>query len=203
MEVLEASESWHYPLFDVCNLHRYVANLLCPCFAIGKINRHVGGFPLQCNEEDCMLSCACNGPACWIPCCLSVNEGLRFWRGGPKQQESYFDIFQDDAEGRGHSLQETAEAALPLLNAMPWAGGEHDDPAFDRRVAEGMQALTCASVALGVCCIVPTTFLLRRKTQDKFEFHTKEPMWRTGLISCCAWPCAMTQILEECERYDH
>jgi hypothetical protein len=198
MEVLEASESWHYPLFDVCNLHNYVANLLCPCFAIGRINRQVHGLPLQ--WEDCMLPCACNGLACWIPCCLAANEALRLGRGGPQAQQSLFDFFEDDS--REHSLMETAEAAVPLLNAMPWAGGEHDDPAFEQRVAERMQGLTCASLALGVCCVVPATFLLRRKTQERFGFHTKEPMWRTGLISCCAWPCAMTQIIEECESYD-
>ena len=66
-----------------------------------------------------------------------------------------------------------------------------------------MQALTLGAVCLGTLCIVPTICWMRRTVEKRYDFMYPDPMWKTGLIACCAWPCALTQMQDEMNRYDH
>jgi hypothetical protein len=54
---------------------------------------------------------------------------------------------------------------------------------------------------MGALCIVPTTFELRQAVEAKYHNDSHDSIWESGLISCCAWPCALAQMREEIGHY--
>ena len=196
------SSSWHYPLFDVADMGSYCYNFFCPCSAFYTIYMKILEF-----EDDVLPSGSttlCSMITCSIPSCLTANEIVRFClkkTAASKSVEhekednlsSYF--FDEEHEEPQASWSQTATAAVPILSTM--TSQTAANPEYVDKVEDFMRDVTCLSVLIGSLCIVPSVCCLRVTVQNKLSHEEHESLWRTGLISCCAWPCAITQISKE------
>ena len=98
-----------------------------------------------------------------------------------------------------------ASSVFPLLFMMGQPQ-HHSDESTTTTTAQGigqtMQAITFLTVCMGTICIVPTTCWLRHTVDKKYHVIVEESMWANGLVSCCAWPCALNQLRCEMDYYD-
>ena len=211
---------WSRPLFDLTHLRYYCFNLLCPWTAIYEIlerQMHVN----PSDDDECSLCALHNGnraltwpellQSCcttWLPCCLVSNELVRCCanRTGhdDEDDQSPFSLSWSLLFGQGTpehhtplSWSETAHAALPVVPLLSMSSPDHPpEEAAVGGIVRGMQCAALQALCLGCVCLVPTTFYLRRQVDRDLHYAT-EPVWRTGLIACCAWPCALSQIIDE------
>ena len=202
------SSSWHHPLFEVSNGRYYCYNLFCPCAVLLKNYNHLLGIDSSYGAYSSAFPSLCSCVCCFMPTCLCVNELIRKLSSQKMDEEqdhslSSFFFGQGLQEpNQQYSMSSATRAALPVLSMMSegYDDGGHD-PEFVQRVEGYMQGITCLWASIGTLCIVPSVFLMRQTVQQKLGHEEQESIWRTGLISCCAWPCALTQIAEELDYY--
>ncbi len=43
---------------------------------------------------------------------------------------------------------------------------------------------------------------IRRVVDNTLHWTHNESIWETGIITCLAWPCSLTQMIEEMDEYE-
>jgi hypothetical protein len=115
-----------------------------------------------------------------LPCSMLCGETLR--------EEVLPLQMNDDGSTEPYMSRNESEMAesldLPYMNP----------PLYSRTLTAGM-------ACVGVLCLLPTAYGLRYNVDKKCHPHRRESVWKTALITCFAWPCSLTQMSHEMQRY--
>ena len=134
------------------------------------------------------LSAAHSCVTCIFPCGLTANSAARY---------------VSEHEAQSHAENATVTSWLPheLSMFMP-AAEEPEAEEEEATVSKTLSDYTLPAVCMGLACMLPSMCWLRHKVDATVHRFHKEPMWETGLITCLAWPCSLTQMLEEMDNFN-
>ena len=163
----------------------YCLNLVCPWASMYWLMDILAHGPPEENESSPVCgpltlvnsmqsALTCTVP-CWMVCAETVREEVL-----PEEDDGYgnFLPFMGNSEMR-------AEEAMHLPLLQP--------PAYS-------ETATACMACMGALCLLPTLYGLRYNVDKKCHFRRESP-WETALITCCAWPCSLTQMRYEMLSY--
>ena len=193
---------WHKDLFEVNLIPYYGVNLLCPWAAMYQLLDKLL-YDKVIIKNKCYFIHPMNAAhsffTCQLPCCLATRSAWKYLTA-----KSPNDDDDDDEQQQPQTPVPSTWFTLPHeMTMLPIHHEEEDEE--ETIPSEMLTNSTLSIVCMGMMCMLPTMCWIRHAVDQKYHEFTenKESMWQTGLITCLAWPCSLTQLSGEIDYYDN
>ena len=193
---------WRKDLFEVHLLPSYCMNLFCPWapmyhlmnrLLINSNNQHNSSSnesSVCCHKHITPMNAAHSCITCVLPCGLCTNSIVHYVNDKPMTEE----------EEETHNNSSWLPDELNMFTSHPPVHEEYDDePDISKTLT---QHYTIPAVCLGMACMFPSMCWIRRVVDNTLHWTHNESIWETGIITCLAWPCSLTQMIEEMDEYE-
>lgn len=192
--------TWAAPLFTFENLHRYALTMMCPCSALYAIfmdklvdihhyhaDPHLGYHPTM--KEMCCSCVSC----LFFPICGNRLVATQENEDKKGNHHIYDYLYYD-----GEENSEVSSLLQDICTCYP-----HTEETKSPIVTTTSGMCNNALMILMGCvltsgCFIPATCIARQITTQKYHPPSiRESYWRSGLVSCFAWPCGLVQVMDE------
>jgi len=189
---------WRKDLFEVRLFPSYCVNLFCPWAPMYHlmnrllINQQHSSVESStcCYEHITPMSAAHSCITCILPCGLCTNSIVHYATETEEEEE--------DNETYHNSTWLPDE-----LNMFTSHNNMHEEEQQANTLSKTLtQHYTMPAVCVGIACMFPSMYWIRRVVDSTLHKTHNESMWDTGLITCLAWPCSLTQMIEEMDEYE-
>lgn len=194
---------WTTPLFSCVKLHRYVYTMLCPCTALYSIfmdklvdvHRHHPEERLKhTDNQPTVKEICCSCMSCL--CLPGLGTGAAKILTEDKKKEGHFYdylYYHSATEEEDSEVSSILEDICGCYSPTPTPS-----PSIPSSATCNDSLMFSMGCVLTSACFIPATCIVRQITTQKYHPTKKhESYWRSGLVSCFAWPCGLVQVMDE------
>jgi hypothetical protein len=191
---------WKTDLFEVPLLPSYCFNLFCPWPSMYHIQSRLS-FEDVSSEDRCFhthitpWNAAHNCLACCLPCGLVAHSANRYLQDYIDEEE---EPTIPTSNHSWFSQQLDMNVTSNAHNNSIASSTQPKDPTWADTASNYMPQAVC----LGLTCLFPSMCWLRNRVDNAMHYRKRESLWLTGLITCVAWPCSLTQMIREIDITD-
>lgn len=199
-------------LFEPHLIPYYCVNLCCPWAAMYHLMDRLTMVSSSDSDTSNHLepfSIVHSFLTCPLPCCLSllsigqsVSSFLVHHEPSNEQQQQQQQPPQ--SSNNAHMWFPVPHGLHPIHEEEAQVGEEHYIDEADEASVLTLSNMAAVSVCASMVCVLPTICWIRRTINKKYhglDQHS-ESLWQTGLITCLAWPCALTQMQNEIHYFE-
>ena len=196
--------AWQKDLIEVDLIPNYCANLLCPWAAIYHLLDHM----IVTDNDDTTGHGTCSflDPCyvapnlcipCQVPCCLALESAWQYlFPIQPKQKPEL------KPPSQSPWYQNMPHELLSMSHPASSPDDEEEEEEEGWPVSKTLSDRALNAACIGMLCMLPTMCYLRHKVDVRYHMGRHESLWKTGLVTCIAWPCSLTQLEKEMQHYD-
>jgi hypothetical protein len=194
---------WTTPLFSCAKLPRYVYTMLCPCTALYSIfmdklvdvhHYHPEQRLKHNDNQPTVKEMCCSCMSCL--CLPGLGTGAAKILAEDNKKESHH--FYDYLYYHPATEEEEVSSVLHDVCGCYPSDSTSDQTATSTSATCNDSLMFSMGCVLTSVCFIPATCIVRQITTQKYHPTNKhESYWRSGLVSCFAWPCGLVQVMDE------